>query len=728
MDIGQTLNRNKAKMFINSLCYNLIKKKKWKNKMKTSTKKNILFVFLTILTVFPIILVSGLASVPKSAQAARVSFVSGSGGVGATLDDWDPAIATSSQFGSLEPLVWLNYKDQQAYPALATSWTLHPRADEGSNTGGVAAISFNLRQNVYFMDGLKWNATVCKWNYDRNTYITGQNVQPNNRWQGIHWFNPASMASRFTPNWNLSWAFSDPFGNGGKIPVVNETIIVSEYVVNFTLNKWVTLVQHFTELEMMSSLTYKDFATTTIRGYSGQGVLHCVGTGAYQFVFADNVVTQTALAVKNENYWNKDFLEAQGLFVIDDAYTRWYATTEARSTALLAGDTDSSGYQAQNKLTDMAALSASPYHKVYKTELDASYATVQFLGREGCDVPITITSGPFVAYSGMTLRDMFPLIAPSIGLPSGTQLGQGLNKTVRQAVSWAFDYDDYINVQYADIGAVRCDSPLGTECAWNDHTVPYYEYNLTIARQVLLSDPYYAARATARGLNINSPDSVWTGQAATNPIEFFTYLGDPGTPHKTATLKNALNHLGFDMNETVGTSIDTEWMHSRRAMKFDMFTYIWPTGKLDPMTWMGVGMNLLYNSYALALPKMLYNFAMMQNSTIDSLMATIPWAGTAAQPMYNNLSTMILQEAPHLYISHAQRGTVVNAGWNVTEEALERGGGMFLALQWVGGARMSAAPPTPPLIPGFSSSLLVIFSLVTILGISFSITKKRRKL
>ena len=69
--------------------------------MKTITRKYILLVFLTILTVFPIISVAVLAAVPQSAQEERVSFVVGEGGTGAMLDDWDPSIATTVNFGSL---------------------------------------------------------------------------------------------------------------------------------------------------------------------------------------------------------------------------------------------------------------------------------------------------------------------------------------------------------------------------------------------------------------------------------------------------------------------------------------------------------------------------------------------------------------------------------------------------------------------------------------------------
>jgi len=309
------------------------------------------------------------------------------------------------------------------------------------------------------------------------------------------------------------------------------------------------------------------------------------------------------------------------------------------------------------------------------------------------------------------------------GIP-GQPIAQGLNKSVRQAISWAYDYDGYMDVQYETTGALRCDSPLGAECVWNDGTVPYYVYNITKARMVLLNDPYYATQATARGLDINSADSEWTGIGlGLNPINTFSYL-DGGTPHKTNTIGKALNDLGFGMTVNHTTSLDSEWMYTKKAMQFDMFSYIWPTGKLEPMEWMTWGMRLLYGSGFVAIP-VAFNFAMLQNSTIDYLMNEIPWMGTEAQPAYNNLTALLLEEAGHLYIAHAGRGAVVNSGWNVTDEALERGGGMAVAVHWLGGARLTAAPPAPPEIPGYSTLMVVLFSIVSVL--SYSIIKKRRK-
>ena len=694
--------------------------------MKTITRKNILLVFLTILTLFPMISVAVQANIPKLAQDEPVIFVSGSAGAGVWLGDWDPAISTSGTYGALEGLIWLN-NDASPQPQLATSWTIHPRADEGSNTGGMAAISFNLRQNVTFTDGLKWNASVCKWNYDRLYNITGQTTAPENKWQTNLWFDPVPLESHFTPNWNLTWGFSDPFGNG-KIPIINETIIVSEYVVNFTLNKWTTVMEAvFPGWGMISSETYEDFATTVIRGYSGLAIQHLVGTGPYIFVWADQVVTMSVKTVKNENYWMKDELEAEGLFVVDEWYERRYATAAARTTALLAGEVDSSGYQLQNQLTDMPALNASAYHEIYPTTSSTEIDSVQMLGREGSDVPIVIpSSSPFFAFNGLTLRQMFPSIAPAIGLPGGTQLAKGVNKSVRRAISYAFNYDNYIDVQYENTGGVRIDNPFGTYCIFNDHTVPYPDYDLTKARDLLLDDPYYEAQATARGLDINSTDNAWTGIAASNPIETLTFLTFTGSV-KAAELEAALNNIGFAINNTYTTIGFDMWMFSRRTLIFDMFTYVWPSSRLAPWDWMGIGMNNIYNSEELALPLGGYNFAMLQNSIIDQLMADIPWAGEAAQPMYNNLSAMLYREAPHLFIAHGQMGVVVNAGWEVETTGYYAPLGQGLRPKCVGGARLTATPPSAPEIPGYPSLMLVLFSFVSILGISYSITKKRRK-
>ena len=115
-----------------------------------------------------------------------------------------------------------------------------------------------------------------------------------------------------------------------------------------------------------------------------------------------------------------------------------------------------------------------------------------------------------------------------------------------------------------------------------------------------------------------------------------THANYPAGAYEISIAATAAN--GFAINNTYTTIGFDMWMFSRRTLIFDMFTYVWPSSRLAPWDWMGIGMNNIYNSEELALPLGGYNFAILQNSTIDQLMADIPWAGGAAQPMYNNLS------------------------------------------------------------------------------------------
>lgn len=101
---------------------------------------------------------------------------------------------------------------------------------------------------------------------------------------------------------------------------------------------------------------------------------------------------------------------------------------------------------------------------------------------------------------------------------------------------------------------------------------------------------------------------------------------------------------------------------------------------------------------------------MMQNSSIDKLMAEIPWAGAAAQPMYNNLSRMLLEEVPHLYIAHAQQGVVANAGWKLDTPGYFAPLGQGLIPHYVGGERMTAAPPPAP--PDITEEQIIIIAVV----------------
>ena len=98
-------------------------------------------------------------------------------------------------------------------------------------------MAFSLRQGVEFHDGSEFNASVVKWNLDRNIAISGNLTgkgDAQNR--DLFWFDASYWDDEFTPNWNLSWYKDDPFGLANEVPIINKTEIINPYLINITFN------------------------------------------------------------------------------------------------------------------------------------------------------------------------------------------------------------------------------------------------------------------------------------------------------------------------------------------------------------------------------------------------------------------------------------------------------------------------------------------------------------
>jgi ABC-type transport system substrate-binding protein len=624
------------------------------------------FIFLVIL-LNSFFLPLHVATVPQVAaqENERITYVWAAGGVGGDLGDWDPAIDSTTQFNALESLLWLDVNNN-LHPLLVTGWTIDERPEEGGNTGGIESITFQIRQGVTFHDGSEWNATVAKWNLDRITHISGY---VNSKWQSRYWVTTGPMKPYFTASWNLSWAEFDPFdvlGSSVRVPMLNETTVLGPYELKVTYNKWATNLEIFSSIEMISMETYKDYAEEAIRGYGDVApyldttVEHLVGTGPYKLDFIDKLY-DVARAIKNENYWNKTALEADGMFVVDDFYTRFYGDSGARTSALFNQEADASSHAIGNALADLDAIKASPDLDFYETTYDTSMDTITMLGEEGSNKPLA-------HLGGTTFRQAYYD-------NTGLTLATGINRTVRRALSYAFNYDDYFSAVYSGSGGIQCYTPLGSESIWYDGTAKRPDTNVTIARQILFEDPYYAAELTSRGLSLSSNDAEWENVGLTNGIQNLTYLASTGSVHPSY-FGSALNSLGFGLGDvTYSSSIYMEWMITGKSLLFDAWSYTWPSDKRSPMEWFGSGMNLVYASYNLIMVSGGFNFALLQNSTIDQYMADALFAGgQTAQDIYNNLSyDLMYYHSPWLYLAHGALGVAINPKWIVSPYCLSAG-------------------------------------------------------
>ncbi|MHA1123980.1 MAG: hypothetical protein ACTSPC_14410, partial [Candidatus Heimdallarchaeota archaeon] len=138
---------------------------------------------------------------------------------------------------------------------------------------------------------------------------------------------------------------------------------------------------------------------------------------------------------------------------------------------------------------------------------------------------------PLASLGGLTIREWFPtssFCTDTLGLPLGTAYPNGVPKTVRKALSYAYDYNGFVAAVYPDTsgGGIYCWSPFGMSSPFTDDSVdhPGPAPDLLAARAILIADPIYAAALAARDLSLANTTAEWEAVAASNPIDSFSFL------------------------------------------------------------------------------------------------------------------------------------------------------------------------------------------------------------
>jgi hypothetical protein len=254
---------------------------------------------------------------------------------------------------------------------------------------------------------------------------------------------------------------------------------------------------------------------------------------------------------------------------------------------------------------------------------------------------------------------------------------------------------------------------------------PGPEPDIDAAREILLADPYYLAEATARGLSATNTTEEWRAVATSDPIETYTMLTYPDqvTP---PFIREACESLGFAIDERMDAPVSGDlwnlFVQTGQAALYDMVSYVFLMNPLDPAQygpyWYGSVFARLPNGWG-------YNYAHLRNSTVDAIFANSEFL-TDKQASYDELADILInQEIPAIYESQGTMGMVLNAGYNYTSQAIEVGGvaGPGIAISGIGGSRMK---PTPPVIPGFSTAIVIVTTMVTVIGLIYVTERKRR--
>jgi len=647
-------------------------------------KKSYIYLIFIILTsvIFPKITIGAV----KTSQTQKVILKFGMIG---TAGNWDPAIYQSSSINfyvpnCLESLVGADDAGNIT-PVLVTNWTVHTRPDEGGHYNGEAAITFELRENVTFHDGSDWNATVAKWNLDRHWRLSANfsGNTPAGGWMAGSWFDVTEFQNNFTTNWNLTWALNDPWVSinsetAGKAPLINRTVILEDLPsggrIKVYFNGWNdTMLARFTGAaagsNMISMEAYE--ADELTEGYedpayySGPSLIlkDMIGTGPY--IFQGHTETGSPAGGKlivNENWWNFSNYPPG----VDEVHLIDYVDISTRDTALIAGDIDFVMDTPQQPL-DVNSVLSDPKLKYQERDLEDDIIGVTMLHTN--------------IYGG------------------------GISRTIRKALSYAFDYDSFLTTVWNG-RALRAGGVLSTLCAYYNASIPQAYHNLTIARQVLVDE----GLAGIKNLGMTNTTEEWRAVADSgDPIAEVSIVYNVGD-ETFGTLQSALRDIGC---EAKGTSTSSLWLNyiGPPIVVHDAFPFIWPNNWWDPYPFLRAYFDT-DSAYHLVAGSGLFD------PLLDEYITQIYFGNETVKQHYYNLFADRIQNYhyPWLFIGQYISGWAAGIEWNVTYYNFQP---YYAGFEFSG--ELSVYQP----IPGYPVFSIILCSFVTVTFVVLTLRKKK---
>jgi len=734
---------------------------------------------------------------PKTAQVVPTFNIGATGG---DTGHWDGVVAgagfAASDYGGicLEPLMvqpeeWSGDLDD-LIPVLASEWVITPWPEEMNvnpdpfiNKGGVRAIEFTLRPGVTFHDGSAFNATVAKWNIDRTMVMSG-NITGSitsavaEEWYKAtysYWIPVADWMAYETPTWNITQflgkpASYDTFGTNYDLwehyPRIRNVTITEDLAsggkIKVYFNDWTGILTYVDDHTMISMDAYGAYFDEPIYGlgdspgypqpdvtggYPSSGFPgHLIGTGPYRFIEHDAVVLQGGIMDKYDNYWNATALEARGLF-------------DAPELALVVFPYDSAGIAGRN-----LAMSTGTIDIAYDAVGEGGLNYLDMIANPNVNYILTgieptrtfITLNCINETEWKDWADLGPAVfnasdpAGPLGWygyygdhswladidPDGTIHVDGINRAMRKAVSYAFNYDTYINVILGG-RAIRSGGFLPTGNEYYNPSIPLAYRNLTIARQALIDDPDWGPLVAARNLDITNSTADWLDVAVNNPIWEFKLMWDQANIDIANVFATSINDIGMVCGGPFGAP-DPAW-----EITPDLYTAMFSWWSVNYFTYHGVPTNwpgtlsaflpaLEYYVKSPGLPytwytgdnhfpnKAWYNIGFAYNSSVDKWIERAWFSDRAtAQLLHDNLTTHFqTYQFSDIMVSESMSGYAINKDWELS------GLGTWAFLNYLPEEPGVTEPGVQ--IPGFHPAALLAIAVVTITGIGYSLKKKTK--
>lgn len=363
-------------------------------------------------------------------------------------------------------------------PLLATGYTLSTNK---------TVYTFTLRQGVTFQDGTPFNASAAKWNFDRLAFF----------------YN----ATGTLPSMVLPTQFAGDFLAANGTCIINSTKVVSNYVLNVTLNMqygaFIDLLC-FNGLWMLSpySTTACGCARTYLQFSDSSAKL--IGTGPFEFVqYKSNDFVELKA---NPDYW-------QGAPKIDEIIFDVNGDEQSENNDMLAKD--------YSIITDPLPTMISTFNTTSGLYLQNGPSTV--------DIDYIIFNTVFI------------------------------NETLRAAMTYAFNYNYMLTVILQNLSP-RLHGPIPNGMPYYNASIPYVSTNNTkLARQFLISNATKngLSWASAAAANINN-DAWWTTKAASSsPIAEFNM-----SYNTDSAVRGEITQMAASNFAEIGVKIDitgTKW-------------------------------------------------------------------------------------------------------------------------------------------------------------------------
>jgi ABC-type transport system substrate-binding protein len=387
----------------------------------------------------------------------------------------------------MEGLYAFNYSSQEmeSIPNLALDLG-SPSALWGVDNKQVN-LTIDLKEDVTFHDGFKFNASAVKWTFDRIQYMT----------YGLYDFETGDLIGQSLTQMEPYTLFQIQ-----GTPILNTTIIESEYQITFVLNLGLSIWQKLIAGQWTFFMRPDDdYAYGTLFQNTIQlNVDACVGTGPYMLV---DYILDDRVIFKAYDGYHEPRVEGYAediiyLIVPDDT---------ARSLAILS-------------------------YEIHYGAVDADFDDQWDLD----DNLIEQSRATFVMFYMVLGLNQMPYEA-------------------RRASQYAWNYS-YLLDQVLGGNHIQAKGPVpvgmfGSNNSYNPdpEEIPYT--NLTKAREILL-DPGspFAANLTARNLDINNVTADWRAVAeSTSPIAWFNWSGyaELGTFWPTLVVED-MKDIGFKLD------------------------------------------------------------------------------------------------------------------------------------------------------------------------------------